>query len=100
MMDDALLYGELAKAAEPDTWRVTGTPQSFEAYACMMRRGDPAFKRLVDDALADAMTSGDAERIYRKWFMSPLPPNGLNLRFPMSDAMKSLYRAPNDNPFQ
>jgi glutamate/aspartate transport system substrate-binding protein len=100
MMDDALLYGELAKAAEPDAWRVTGMPQSFEAYACMMRRGDPAFKRLVDDALADAMTSGDAERIYRKWFMSPLPPNGLNLRFPMSDAMKSLYRAPNDNPFQ
>jgi glutamate/aspartate transport system substrate-binding protein len=100
MMDDALLYGEIAKAKKPDEWTVTGTPQSFEAYGCMMRKDDPAFKKLVDTALASAMTSGEAEKIYQKWFMSPIPPKGLNLDFPLSDAVKALYKDPNDKPFE
>lgn len=100
MMDDALLYGERAAAREPDRWIVTGAPRSFEAYACMLRKGDAAFKRIVDKALADTMTSGGAERIYARWFMSPLPDSGLNLSFPLSDAMRALFRAPNDRPFQ
>lgn len=100
MMDDALLYGELAKARDPQLWVVTGTPQSFEAYGCMMRRGDVAFKRLVDGTLAQIMKSGEAERIYHKWFMSPLPSTGLNLNYPLSEAMRSLYADPNDKPFQ
>ena len=100
MMDDALLYGELAKARRPGDWTVTGTPQAFEAYACMLRRDDPAFKKLADTALAKAMTSGEAEKIYKKWFMSPIPPKGLNLNFPLSDALARLYKAPNDRPFE
>lgn len=98
MMDDALLYGEMAKARRPSDWVVTGTPQSREAYGCMMRKGDARFKKLVDAALTRAMTSGQAEVIYRKWFQSPIPPRGLNLNFPLSDAMKRLYRAPDDRP--
>lgn len=100
MMDDALLYGERAKAKKPDDWEVVGTPQSFEAYGCMMRKDDPAFKKVVDDALAKVMTSGEIEPLYNKWFMSPIPPKGLNLNFPMSDELKALYKAPNDKPFE
>ncbi|MBS0346798.1 MAG: glutamate/aspartate ABC transporter substrate-binding protein [Proteobacteria bacterium] len=99
MMDDALLYGEMAKAKRPADWVVTGTPQSFEAYGCMLRKDDPGFKKLVDAALAKAMTSGEAEAIYKKWFTQPIPPKGLNLNFPLSDAMIKLYKAPNDKPF-
>ena len=58
MMDDALRYGELAKARRPAEWTIVGTPQSFEAYGCMMRKDDPAFKKVADAALAKAMTSG------------------------------------------
>ena len=100
MMDDALLYGEMAKAKRPADWTVTGTPQSFEAYGCMMRKDDPGFKKLVDAALAKAMTSGDAATIYKKWFTQPIPPKGLNLNFPLSDAMQKLFKAPNDKPFE
>ena len=99
MMDDALLYGELAKAKRPADWAVVGTPQSFEAYGCMMRKDDPGFKKLVDAALAKAMTSGEAEAIYKKWFTQPIPPKGLNLNFPPSDAMLKLFKAPNDKAF-
>jgi glutamate/aspartate transport system substrate-binding protein len=99
MMDDALLYGEIAKAKKPGDWIVTGTAQSKEAYGCMVRKDDPEFKKVVDAALTKAMTSGDAEKIYAKWFMNPIPPKGLNLSMPLSDEMMALYKAPNDKAF-
>ena len=100
MMDDALLYGELAKAKRPADWTITGTPQSYEAYACMLRKDDAGFKKLVDAAIARAMTSGEAEAIYKKWFTQPIPPKGLNLNFPPSDAMLKLFKAPNDKSYE
>jgi glutamate/aspartate transport system substrate-binding protein len=100
MMDDALLYGEMAKARKPGDWMVTGTAQSKEAYGCMVRKDDPGFKKLVDTALTKALTSGDAEKIYSKWFLNPIPPKGLNLNMPLSDEMKAAFKAPNDKAFE
>lgn len=96
MMDDALLYGEVAKSKDPKKWVVTGTPQSFEIYACMMRKGDLAFKKVVDSAIVATYKSGDINKIYNKWFMSPIPPKNLNLNFPMSKEVKSLIGKPHD----
>lgn len=98
MMDDALLAGERAKVKDPSDYVITGTPQSYEAYGCMIRKGDKGLKSLMDQVIADAETSGAAAKIYNKWFMNPIPPKGLNLDFPMSDAMKKLFSAPNDKP--
>ena len=100
MMDDALLYGEIAKAKKPAEWAVVGTPQSFEAYGCMMRKDDPQFKKLVDTALAKVMTSPEIEKIYTKWFMSPIPPKGLNLNFPLSADNTKAFKNPNDKAFE
>lgn len=82
MMDDALLYGEIAKAKRPADWDVVGTAQSKEAYGCMLRKDDAGFKKVVDDAIAKVQTSGEADKIYAKWFMNPIPPKGLNLNMP------------------
>jgi glutamate/aspartate transport system substrate-binding protein len=100
MMDDALLYGEMAKAKKPGDWAVVGTAQSKEAYGCMLRKDDPGFKKVVDEAIAKLQTSGEADKIYAKWFMNPIPPKGLNLNMPMSDEMKALHKAPNDKAFE
>ncbi len=100
MMDDALLYGERAKARRPNDWVVVGTPQSREAYGCMLRKDDAAFKRLVDATIARMQTSGEAARLYAKWFTGPIPPKGLNLNFPMSADMKALFQNPNDKALQ
>lgn len=100
MMDDALLYGEMAKARKPADWVVTGTAQSKEAYGCMLRKDDPGFKKVVDAALTKALTSGEAEKIYNKWFLNPIPPKGLNLNMPLSDDMKAAFKAPNDKAFE
>ena len=98
MMDDALLAGEMAKAKKPTDWEVTGTPQSYEIYGCMVRKGDEPFKKAVDDAIKATYASGDINGIYDKWFNQPIPPKGLNLGFPMSDELKALIANPNDKP--
>jgi glutamate/aspartate transport system substrate-binding protein len=98
MMDDALLFGARARAVRPDDWEVVGVPMSQEAYACMMRRGDTEFKAAVDRALVRLLQSGEAMRIYQRWFQSPIPPWGLNLNWPPSPAMLQLQRRPNDQP--
>ncbi|BAN22075.1 glutamate/aspartate ABC transporter substrate-binding protein [Caballeronia insecticola] len=96
MMDDALLAGERAKSNNPGDFVIVGAPQSHEAYGCMIRKNDPEFKKVVDDAIAKVETSGDADKIYKKWFESPIPPKGLNLNFPESEDIKALYKSPND----
>jgi glutamate/aspartate transport system substrate-binding protein len=100
MLDDVLLYGELAKARRPQDWVVTGTPQSREAYGCSMRKGDAKFKAVVDRTVARIETSGEAEKIYAKWFLNPIPPRNLNLNFPLSEEMKVLFKSPNDKALE
>jgi glutamate/aspartate transport system substrate-binding protein len=100
MLDDALLAGERAKARKPGEWVIVGTPQSKEAYGMMLPKGDSQFKALVDETIAKAETSGDALKLYQKWFQSPIPPKGLNLELPLSDDMKELFKSPNDKAFQ
>ena len=100
MLDDALLAGERAKARKPEDWVIVGTPQSKEAYGMMIPKGDDEFKKLVDETIAQAETSGEATKLYQKWFQSPIPPKGLNLDLPLSDDMKELFKNPNDKAFQ
>ena len=96
MMDDVLLAGEKAKAKNPDEWVIVGTPQSFEIYGCMMRKDDPEFKAVVDEALANVYKSGEINSIYDKWFLNPIPPKNVNLNFEMSDNLKALIANPHD----
>ncbi|MBA1188480.1 glutamate/aspartate ABC transporter substrate-binding protein [Pseudomonas entomophila] len=96
MMDDALLAGEMAKARKPSDWVITGTPQSYEIYGCMVRKGDEPFKKAVDDAIVGYFKSGEVNKSYDKWFQQPIPPKGLNLNFPMSDELKKLIAEPTD----
>lgn len=99
MMDDVLLYAAIHKTWRPAEWTVVGKPQSFEAYGCILRRDDAPFKKVVDTEIARIMKSGEAEVIYRKWLMSPTPPNNINFDFPMSESMVELFKNPNDRPF-
>ena len=98
MMDDVLLFGEIAKSKKPGDYAVVGKPQSFEAYGCMLRKDDPQFKKLVDDTLSSVMVSGEINKIYNKWFLSPIPPRNVNMNFPLSPDLAALFKNPNDKP--
>jgi glutamate/aspartate transport system substrate-binding protein len=100
MMDDVLLAGTRSLTAKPSDWVLVGTPQSSEAYGFMMRKDDPEFKKLVDDAMSQVMKGPEIKTMYDKWFMKPVPPKNINFDFPMSETMQKLYAEPNDKAFE
>ena len=97
-MDDILLYGLRASSQNPAELSVVGEPIQVEPYAIMIRKDDPAFKKLDDDTLAAMMKSGEFEALYKKWFQSPIPPKGINLNAPMSKELIDNMKALSDKP--
>ena len=97
-MDDILLYGLRASAQNPAELAVVGEPIQVEPYAIMLRRDDPAFKTLVDGVLAGLMKSGEFEKLYKKWFQSPIPPKGINLNAPMGKELQDNLKLLSDKP--
>lgn len=97
-MDDILLYGLRASSQNPAELAVVGEPIQVEPYAIMVRKDDPAFKKVVDDTLAAMMKSGEFEALYKKWFQSPIPPKGINLNAPMSKELIDNMKALSDKP--
>jgi glutamate/aspartate transport system substrate-binding protein len=97
-MDDILLYGLRASSQNPATLAVVGEPIQVEPYAIMLRLNDPTFKKLVDDTLAGLMKSGEFTKLYSKWFLSPIPPKGINLNAPMSQELIDNMKALSDKP--
>ena len=97
-MDDILLFGLKANSKNPDALEVVGDSLQVEPYACMLRKDDPEFKKLVDGTLTRLMKSGEFNRLYTKWFMSPIPPKGVNLNLPMSEQLKANLKAMSDLP--
>ncbi|HEX7639161.1 MAG TPA: amino acid ABC transporter substrate-binding protein [Burkholderiaceae bacterium] len=97
-MDDILLYGLKASMPNPDDWAVEGDAIQVEPYAVMVRKNDPAFKKVVDDTLAGMMKSGEFTKLYDKWFDSSIPPKGINLHAQMSAELKANLTALSDKP--
>jgi glutamate/aspartate transport system substrate-binding protein len=96
-MDDILLASLAASSKNPAEYTISKEALAAEPYAIMMRRDDPAFKKVVDAALSEVYTSGEINRIYAKWFQSPIPPKGINLNWPMSDQLKHALAKPTDS---
>lgn len=99
-MDDALLYGERAKARDPHNWVVVGQEQSREIYSCMVRKDDPQFLAVVNETLGELYRSGEINGIYQRWFEQPIPPKGLNLEFPMTSELKAIIANPVSDPVE
>ncbi|MEQ1660797.1 MAG: amino acid ABC transporter substrate-binding protein, partial [Hylemonella sp.] len=74
VMDGSILAGNIANAKNPADFKIVGEVLSVEPIAIMLRKDDPAFKKLADDTLKGMMQSGEMAKIYDKWFMQPIPP--------------------------
>lgn len=97
VMDDILLYSLVANSAAPANYVVSDDALSVEPYGILLRRDDPAFKRVADDALATIFRNGEISKIYAKWFLNPIPPNGISLNVPLSAALKRVIDNPTDS---
>src|SRR5215203_6571556 len=99
VMDDILLASLVAGSKEPAAYVIPEAAFSLpEPYGIMLRREDPAFKKLVDQAVGDFYKSAEGKANYDKWFTKPIPPKNLNLNVPMSAALKKVYDKPTDSP--
>lgn len=96
-MDDILLASLASSSKSPADYAISEEALSVEPYALMLRRDDPDFKKVVDDAIVGLFKSGEINRIYHKWFQSPIPPKGVNLNVPMSKALERAIAKPTDS---
>jgi len=97
VMDDILLYSLVAASKSPKDYVISADALSVEPYGIMLRRDDAPFKKVVDEAMIATYRSGAINSIYDKWFLKPIPPKGLNLDVPMSDAFKKVIANPTDS---
>ena len=96
VMDDVLLAGQIASSRSPSDFVIIPESLRQEPYSMMLRKDDAPFKALVDRSVGEVMKSGEIERIYAKWFTSPIPPRGVDLNFPMTPAILEAFANPND----
>jgi len=96
-MDDILLYSLVASSKSPSEWTISADALSVEPYGIMLRKDDPSFKKVVDGAMTSVYKSGEINKIYAKWFLSPVPPKGINLNVPMSEVFKHVVAKPTDS---
>src|SRR6195952_2605896 len=99
VLDDILLASFVAGSKDPDAYVISGDAFSKpEPYGIMLRREDPAFKKVVDAATATLFQSPDGLKLYDKWFMQKIPPKGLNLNAPIGAELKNQFAKPSDSP--
>ena len=96
VMDDILLASYIAHSKAPKDFKILPESLRQEPYSMMLRKNDPQFKALIDKTITGVMKSGEIAQIYKKWFMTPIPPKGINLNFPMTDAIRDAFNNPND----
>ena len=100
IMDDILLAGQIASAKSPTDYKIIPESLRQEPYSMMIRKDDTQFKALVDKTIGGVMKSGEIEKIYAKWFLSPVPPKGINMNFEMTPPIREAFKNPNDKGVQ
>jgi glutamate/aspartate transport system substrate-binding protein len=99
VLDDILLASFVAGSKDPDAYVMSKDAFSKpEPYGIMLRKDDPAFKKVVDAATAALYQSADGLKLYDKWFMQKIPPKGLNLNTPIGAELKRVFSNPSDSP--
>ncbi|MDR1424366.1 MAG: amino acid ABC transporter substrate-binding protein [Azoarcus sp.] len=94
LMDDILLAGLISASRDPNAYEIVGPSLSTERYAIMLRKEDARLKTIVNKTLAHLMSSGEAAKLYERWFMRPIPPSGIVINLPMSDELTQVFAHP------
>lgn len=100
VMDGQILAGNIATSKNPADYKIVGEVLSVEPIAIMIRKDDPAMKKLADDTVKAMIKSGALAKMYDKWFMQPIPPKNTKVGLPASEATKAAWATPNDNPVE
>lgn len=93
-LENVLLVGIRAQDRNPRAWEIVGEPLSVEPYALMIRKGDGDFQRAVNKELSRIFVTGEYQKIYERWFQSPIPPRNVNLKLEPGLLLRAQMRNP------
>jgi glutamate/aspartate transport system substrate-binding protein len=98
VMDDILLAAFAVGSKNPAAYVISSDGFSKpEPCGIMLRKDDPAFKKVVDAATSALYRSPEGPRLYDKWFTERIPPKGLNLNVPMGAELRQEFARPSDS---
>ena len=100
VMDGQILAGNIATSKNPADFHIVGEVLSVEPIAIMIRKDDPAFKKVADDTIRELQKSGELAKIYDRWFLFPIPPKNTRVGLPASEATKAAWANLNDKPME
>ncbi len=89
--DDVLLSGLIATHHAADHLIVVGDFLSYEPYAIMFRRDDPALAEIVQQSFETMAQNRDLLETYHRWFQRPTI-TGERLDLPMSAELADIFR--------
>lgn len=92
--DDILLYGERSKLDLPESLAIIPSGLSVEPLAIMMRKNDKQLNQVVNKHIIKIMENGEFNRLYKKWFVSPIYPSNKSLNIPMNELLFDIVRFP------
>lgn len=98
--DGQILATLISKSRDPAQYKLLDQVLSTEPIAIMLPKGDPAFKQLVDQSIVALAKSGEAARIYDKWFLKPIPPQNAVVGLPANEMTKAAWANPSDKPME
>lgn len=98
VMDAQILAGNIATSKSPADYKIVGEVLNVEPIGIMVRKDDPAFKKIGDDTIKELAKSGELAKLYDKWFVQPIPPKNTRVGLPASEATKAAWANPNDKP--
>lgn len=100
VMDGQILAGNIATSKNPADFQIVSEALSVEPIAIMMRKDDPALKKIADDTIRDLQKSGELAKIYDRWFVQPIPPKNTRVGLPASANTKAAWSNLNDKPME
>jgi glutamate/aspartate transport system substrate-binding protein len=98
VIDASTLATFIAKSKQPSGFKIVGEVLSVEPIAIMIPKDDPEFKAAVDASIKAQIKSGEMEQLWSKWFLNPIPPNGVTINLPLGEATREAWANPNDKP--
>lgn len=93
---DSTLAGLIATSGHPQDYKIVGEVLSIDPYAILLPNQDAKMKAVADKVVTNLWRSGKMDELYKKWFLSPIPPRNVAVNMELNKANKTLRARPTD----
>jgi glutamate/aspartate transport system substrate-binding protein len=98
--DAQIIATAIATSKLPNEFHIVGETLNVEPIAIMLRKDDVQLRELGNRVIKTLAGNGELEQIWKKWFLSPLPGTGANLKLVPSQGTRAAWAEPNDKPVE